>query len=266
MDVSTDCLEEKVLNLLSDLKEKHHLLSIKSEFEDEGASLEEITLLNNIVQKIGIDLTIKIGGCGAINDIRQAKKIGAKTIVAPMVESPYALEKFIKSIDILYQKGYPELFINIETVFGYNNFDEILSADGFEKLSGVVLGRFDMAKSIGLECKDCNGKKLFEIADVLAQKVYNTGKIFAVGGGICAESLKFFSEISYPVNRFETRKVIFDADKVIANNDQEAILKAINFELLWLKFKNESFGLSNVKDSKRIEILEKRCKGLLPIH
>lgn len=266
MDVLIDFLEDKIINLLKDLKENHHVMSIKAEFEDEGASLEEISLLSSLLQKVGLDLTIKIGGCGALNDITQAKKIGVKSIVAPMIESSYALKKFIQSIDTVYEYDCPELYANIETISGYNNFDEISSAEEFARLSGIVLGRFDMAKSIGLQCKDCNGEQLFELVNDLSAKVNMTGKIFTVGGGVCVESLNFFEKISSPIQKFETRKVVFNAEPILNNKDEDSILKAINFEMLWLKFKKEFYGLSNVKDEKRISILEKRCKETVFIH
>lgn len=261
-------LEEKVINLLDDLKTNHHILSVKAEFEDEGASLEEIYLLKSLIEKARLNLTLKIGGSGALNDIIQAKKIGVKSIVAPMIESPYALKKFIDCIKTVYQNEsiVPEIFANIETISGFRNFDDIISVQEFEDLTGIVVGRFDMAKSIGLECKDCNGDKIFQLVNDIAVRMQATRKIFTVGGGVSVESLEFFKNISAPIQRIETRKIIFDADYLIKSSDEEAIIKAVNFEMLWLRLKRENYGFKSIKDSKRLEILQNRCNRFAITH
>ena len=86
-------LEKKMVETLLDLKENHHVLGIKAEFEAEGTRLEEALRLKEVVTKAGLDLTIKIGGCEAIKDMYDARTIGVAAIVAPMIETPYAKEK-----------------------------------------------------------------------------------------------------------------------------------------------------------------------------
>ena len=53
-----------------------------------------------IVESAKVDLNVKIGGCEAKNDIFFCKKIKTNSIVAPMVESEYALRKFIQCASI----------------------------------------------------------------------------------------------------------------------------------------------------------------------
>lgn len=252
-------LEKKIINILSDLKENHHVTGIKVEFEDEGTSFEEAFLLKEILDKIGLNLTVKIGGCGAINDINQAKKLGANTIVAPMIESSYALKKFVESVKSVYSEQKPELFVNIETINGTEKFDEIFSLPESKEISGIVIGRFDMAKSIGLGCKDCNGEKIFGIVNDLAIKTKGLDKLFAIGGGICAESIKFFNKITAPLHRYETRKIIFDAN----HKNLEGIDKAIEFEIEWIKYRQEAFNIIKNNDEKRINSLKSRCQNIM---
>ena len=90
-------LEKKMVNILSDLRENHHVIGIKAEFEAEGTRLEEALRLKEIVTKAGLELTIKIGGCEAIKDMFDAKVIGVGTIVAPMIETAYAMKKFVNA-------------------------------------------------------------------------------------------------------------------------------------------------------------------------
>lgn len=253
--------ENDLKKLLTDLKTNHNAIGIKSEFEDEGASLEEVQILKRIADFCDVNFTVKIGGCGALNDINQTQAINVNSIVAPMIESSYALKKFTSTVESVYKENKPNLFINIETINGINNFDDIIKSKELEKITGIVVGRFDLAKSIGLECKDCNGDIVFDIVQTLAAKTANIGKIFTVGGGVNTNSLEFFNKMSNYLNYFETRKVIFDAKSVIKNNDITGIEKAINFELLWLKLKQELYGFTCNKDIKRFNILNARLKS-----
>ena len=91
-------LEQQMCDTLKDLKENHHVWGVKAEFEAEGTRLEEAMRLKEVVTKAGLDLTIKIGGCEAIKDMLDARTIGVKAIVAPMVESSYALKKYVQKI------------------------------------------------------------------------------------------------------------------------------------------------------------------------
>lgn len=254
-------IENNLKDLLIDLKINHNAVGIKSEFEDEGASLEEVKMIKNIADFCNVKLTVKIGGCGSLNDINQAKGLNVDSIVAPMIESSYALKKFILTAESVYQQNLPSLFINIETISGYKNFDEIANSEEFNRLTGIVVGRFDLAKSIGLECKDCNGDIVFDIVQTLAAKTASRGKIFTVGGGVNTNSLEFFNKISNYLNYFETRKVVFDANSIIKNNDILAIEKAIKFELLWLNLKQELYGYTSDKDNKRFNILNLRLNS-----
>lgn len=252
-------IENKLIELLSDLKDNHGALGVKAEFEDEGATVEEILLLKKIATCTGVELTIKIGGCGALNDINQSKNIKTNSIVAPMIESAYGLKKFINTVNLAYynQEEKPKLFINIETINGYKNFDEILKTEEFKDLTGVIVGRFDLAKSLDLECKDCNSEKVFNIVQEISEKISSSGKIFTVGGGVDQNSLESFKKL-FKINMFETRKIIFDAEQSINNNDNAGILKAINFEVLWINLKQNTFGYSTYKDIKRLNMLKTR--------
>jgi hypothetical protein len=66
------------------------------------------------------------------------------------------------------------------------------------------------------------------------------------------------------LTRFETRKIIFDAQQALKDNDVEkGILKAISFEILWIKNKKNLYNAISAEDTKRIEVLESRYKNSL---
>ena len=104
------------------------MVGIKSSFEDEGVQFNELIRLKQLCNLSNIVLNIKIGGCEAISDINNSLLIDSDGIVAPMIESPFALEKFITSVN---NNVPPQLrkkisfFINVESKTAYDNISEI---------------------------------------------------------------------------------------------------------------------------------------------
>src|SRR5574344_3058738 len=97
-------LEKKMVTTLEDLRENHHVIGIKAEFEAEGTRMEEALRLKEVVTRAGLDLTIKIGGCEAIKDMFDARTIGVNTIVAPMIETAYAMKKYVNATKFVFPK------------------------------------------------------------------------------------------------------------------------------------------------------------------
>ena len=133
----------------------------------------------------------------------------------------------------------------------------------FKDIDGCVLGRVDMTGSMGLTREDINTDQIFDIANVLSAKMQKEDKMMVIGGGVSAHSLPFFSKLPY-LTKFETRKVIFDAQKALADeNADKGILKAVGFELMWLKNKREFYKMIYNEDAQRISMLEERYKKLI---
>ena len=119
---------------------------MKLEFEAEGTSFEEALVLKEMAQKSGLELTVKIGGCEAVRDVIDTKKLEAQTVIAPMIESEYALKKFISAVKNIYENvNDNRLFINIETVTALENFDKIINSKNFRYINGIIFGRGDMS-------------------------------------------------------------------------------------------------------------------------
>lgn len=254
-------LEKKMIESLIDLKENHYALAVKTEFEEEGAAFEEAVRLKEMLSLTGLDLTIKIGGCKAIKEMYEVKEIGVNAIVAPMIESAYAAKSYINALKSVFSQDEIkniEILINIETITGYKNFDEILQLEESKYLSGIVFGRGDMINSMGLAKDYINSEEILEMANNLAIKTSKLNKKFIVGGSVSTRSLPFFERMpKNALHKIETRKIIFDAQKLLKNkNAQEGILKAIEFELMWIKNKRDYYGIIREEDAKRLIILE----------
>ena len=122
--------------LLKDLKANHHVIGIKAEFEAEGTRLEEALRLKEVVTLAGLDFIIKVGGCEAIKDMFDARVIGVKGIVGPMIETPYAMTKYVKATHFVFpqeEREQMEFFINVETKTGADNLDEMMARPEFNE-------------------------------------------------------------------------------------------------------------------------------------
>jgi 4-hydroxy-2-oxoheptanedioate aldolase len=258
-------LERKMVDALKNLKENHCVVGIKAEFEAEGTRLEEVLRLKEIVLKAGLGLTIKIGGCEALRDMYECRVIGVDRIVAPMVESPHALRKFLAATKLAYpeeERGTVVFAINVETGISCGNFDAMLALPEIGELNSVVLGRGDLACSLGMTRDDINCRQVFELSREVLVKAKEMKMQTVIGGGVSAMSLPFFRELpAGSLDLYETRKVIFQCPGALDKNAGDGILKAVGFELLWLKNKRDYYKLISMEDAQRITTLESRYKA-----
>lgn len=260
-------LEKKMVDVLKDLRENHYVVGVKAEFEAEGTRMEEALRLKEVVTRAGLGLTIKIGGCEALRDMYEARVIGVARVVGPMVESPHALKKYLQAIKLSFpddERREVSFCVNIETIDGYKNFDRMLALDEINELDGIVLGRVDMTGSMGMSREDINAPEIFDIAQELFQKAKQKSLECAIGGGVGAEALQFFRNLEPGLlDRYETRKVIFQCPGSLGENADKGILKAVGFELMWLKNKRDFYGMISREDRMRIDMLQSRYDKLI---
>jgi 4-hydroxy-2-oxoheptanedioate aldolase len=254
--------EKKLVKILEDLKENYGVIGIKAEFEAEGTRIEEGIRLKEIITAAGLGLTLKIGGCEAIRDMYDARIIGVDKIVAPMIETPFALKKFTESFLKVFSEDEREdkkFAINIETETSYKLIDEILNSESASLIDAVVVGRNDMSYSLGLTRNGINTDEVMKISTEVIGKAKAKGLICGIGGGVSAASIPLFEKnLDGLLDYYETRKVMFDFSKAIKTDYETGILKALNFEILWLKNKRDFYKAIYEEDLHRIETLESR--------
>jgi len=255
--------ERKMVALLKELMEKHAAVGVKAEFEAEGTRTEELMRLKEICLSAGILLTLKIGGCEAVRDMYDARAIGVNHLVAPMVETPFALRKYLKAINVAFpedEQEKVEFLINIETIQAVRMFNEMLGIPEIEKLDGIVFGRSDLIGSMGLGKDEINSEKVLAIAKDVFRQAKEKGMTCVIGGTISISSLPFLRQLSNLLDRYETRKICFASSDALEKDPVGGINKALDFELLWLQNKQNYYKAISEEDLKRMLILKERGK------
>ncbi|MGN7292453.1 aldolase/citrate lyase family protein [Rhizobium sp. SAFR-030] len=259
--------EREMLDLLKSLRQEFGAVSVKAEFEAEGTRTDELLRLIDLARRADLKVGLKIGGCEAVRDLIESKQFGVEYIIAPMVETPYALKKFIEAKNKVYteeQKQDTSFLFNIETITAFNNLDGLVKtaamADGAQ---GGVFGRVDFAGSSDMPRSAINSSGITDYVLKSAEALKAANLELVVGGAVAIESLPELKRI-YEVHltRFETRKVIFQGAALDNPNMAEGLEKTVYFELLWLKNKRDYYGSIQIEDAPRIKMLEDRWSNL----
>ena len=255
--------EKEMSNILFDLVDKHGVVGVKTSFEDEGASFNEMVRLKETANQSGTKLNIKIGGPEAKRDIKDAMVIGTKGIVAPMVESPYGLEKFVKSVEsIVYDSESLQslnLAVNVETITSVENLDKILQSDVISKIYGITIGRVDLIGSMGIDRSQINSETVYKTVSESFYKIKKAGLKTMMGGGVDINSKSFVERLHKDglLDKIETRYVMFELVECLSDFGNN-LSKAQKFELTWLANKNKMYSYMADHEKSRIDMIQGR--------
>jgi hypothetical protein len=260
--------EKEMVNLLIDLRKNYGAVGIKTEFEGEGVRLEEFQRLKEITMLAELPITLKIGGGEALTDMYFGKTIGISHLVAPMIESAFAVKKFMFAVKKAYsidefEDLVPE--INVETITGYNNFPEIVALPEYEKLGGVIIGRVDMAGSMGLGYDDVDSDAVFSICYNIFRdsKKKFPNKLCTLGGITSFRVLNFLKKFPAEiVDRYEQRKVIFALKNYQDDQIKESIMKGLQFERMWYENKSQHYSRISEEDKQYLKLLQANYKQM----
>lgn len=257
-------LELKMVELLKNMRDRFGVTAVKAEFEAEASRMNELMRLKDVASKADLDMVLKIGGGEAITDMFEAQHIGADLLIAPMIESPYALRKYLEAIEKYFSpdlRAKMHFGVNIETELACMKFSEMLMEKKISLIDTVTVGRVDLSGSMGLPRDQINSDEVYIIVETVFTLARNKGFRTAMGGGIAVEAIPFIKKLATKklLDRFETRKIVFGVPDNFVNVEK-AIVEANKFELMWLENKRNYYERIFKEDEKRIEMLKSRVK------
>ena len=254
-------VEREMLELLRRGRGDHGVVAVKAEFEAEGTRPDEFLRLLELARKADLKVALKIGGCEAVSDLLASRLYGIDYVIAPMVETPYALSKFIEARDKTHDaddRTQTSFLFNLETETTLRNLEAMAQA-AKGHLDGIVFGRVDFTLSRGLPRGDVDTRPITDAVLQVAQVARDLDLELVVGGSVSTASLPALRELrAVRLDRFETRKVIFSGEALALPNIVAGIETAVQFELAWLKNKRDYYGTIAHEDSARIAMIERR--------
>ncbi|MBI3395554.1 MAG: aldolase, partial [Spirochaetia bacterium] len=205
-----------------------------------------------------VPIYVKIGGPEARNDIRELGAIQVDGIIAPMIESAYALRNFISTLrDLLGPTTYErvEKGINLETITAFQNMNSILGAPEAKELVQVTAARSDLSGSMDLSPDD---ERVLEICSVIIARCREYDLRTSVGGGIHPGiTMRIIDEIS--PDTINTRHMVMRSS--VLRKDPEAIAaKHLYFEVDLYRYLSTMPSVRQRAYAERARIIEMRLQ------
>lgn len=247
----------ELLDTLTELKNDYFVEGIKQSFEDEGALFSDVTFMKRISSIVGLYMNVKIGGCEAKTDIFNCVNIQADGIVAPMIESEFALQKFIEST--LHLKN-TNTYINIESKLAVENLEKIMGSPSSKLLTGIIIGRSDLVNSFGKSKEEVDSLFITEVIQHICDVVKKHNLKIGMGGNITNNSstiIRKLYEMKY-LDYIETRNVIITINEESIKNLKNIIEKSLIFEKLWMTYKMNKYDHLVKEYSSRINAIQNR--------
>jgi 4-hydroxy-2-oxoheptanedioate aldolase len=246
-------------NLIENLKQlsMYGIIGMKQSFEDEGVLLDDVITVKRITELCEMQSYVKIGGCEAKSDLYNCVRLGINGVIAPMVETPFALSKFLDIIKDYDGKIDP--YIVIESKTAYENVDDILKASE-DKLKGIVIGRSDFSKSYNLSKSEVDSPFVYAKVEHILTTAKERGLLTTMGGNVSIQSNSFIQQAysKHLLDKIETRNMVIKLDDQNIKYIDEVIQKALNFEIKWLKYKLQASTYLVDTYNNRINLLSAR--------
>ena len=189
------------------------IIALKGEFEAEGLSRNVLAAEVLFAGRNGLPYLVKIGGCEAKSDMRFLLQIGVRRIVAPMIESAFAMRKYM---EMLPDGAFDHVGVTIETANAVERIEEILEAG--HKLTEVTVGRTDLTASFGGTGVD--SPETIGMVKAVARAAHKRGLHTTMGGSVSAQTRQLLSndaELRELVTCVETRKCVMRIADFIQN-------------------------------------------------
>jgi 4-hydroxy-2-oxoheptanedioate aldolase len=225
--------------------------SLKGEFEAEGLTRSDVAAEALFAARKGLDYLVKISGAEAKSDVYYLADIGITSLVCPMVETPFAMAKYMEMLPL---GAFEHIGVTIETITAVNNIDDIL-AEG-KLLTEVTIGRTDLTASFkgdGVE-----SDRTVVMVKSVASAAKAKGLKVTMGGSISKhtrELLKADLELRGLLDFVETRKAVMPVERFL---DETSLIQALKLEEVLLLRRSRVSERTLLAVNTRLEALLKR--------
>lgn len=197
--------------------------SLKGEFEAEGLTRLDVAAEALFAARHGLDYLVKISGAEAKSDIFYLLDLGITSLVCPMVETPFAMEKYM---DMLPNSVFEHVGVTIETITAVSNIDAILTEG--KLLTEVTIGRTDLTASY--KGKGVESDQTIAMVKAVARTAKLKGLKVTMGGSVSRhtrELLQVDAELRELLDYIETRKAVIPVKLFL---EESALLQALKVE------------------------------------
>ena len=186
-------------------------------------------------------------------------ELGVDGLIAPMVESPFGVVKFVRAIESIFSQRKLFKSINIETRTAVENLDAILEvAKG--KIDNVTIGRTDISLSYFGSSNKPDSPFVFDLIEHLSHKIQSSGLALTVGGSLTNDSICLFKDrqgkLGDRLFSMETRKIIFSTNRMLDNKN--SLNEALLFEEIYLRYKLQCELWFSRLEQERLDKLKTR--------
>lgn len=195
-----------------------YFISLKGEFEAEGLPRDTVAAEAAFAAQNGLPYLVKIGGCEAKSDMRFCSQVGIRSIVAPMIESAFAMSKYMQMLD---RDAFDHAGVTIETVTAVDRIEAILDAG--TALTDVTVGRTDLTASYDGPGVDSDETVAMVKTVLKAARARGLGT--TMGGSVGAGTLALLrrdEELRELLDHVETRKCIMPVDQFLRDGALDA--------------------------------------------
>ena len=222
--------------------------SLKGEFEAEGLTRETLAAEVAFAARHGVGYLVKIGGCEAKSDVRFLQQIGVREIVAPMIESSFAMSKYMA---MLSQTAFDHVGVTIETTHAVERIEELLDAGA--KLTEVTVGGTDLTASFG--GSGVESEETIAMVKKVARAAARRGLPTTMGGSVSVGTRRLLeedSELRELIAAVETRKCVMKTERFL---EEAALADAFAVETALLDLQLQHYGgIANAAEARLVQI------------
>lgn len=226
-------------------------IGLKAGTEAERQTPDEIVWMQTVSPSLD-RMTVKTGGAEDCSTLKALIPYGFVSFVAPMIESPFAAEKFLSAAKWA-SGGRPDLLhlsLNIESISAFQKIEEILNTSAIKYIHKINVGKTDLGRSIGANAGD---PRVLKMTAKIIEAARTRSLITGIGGTINARTITRELAETRP-DEVETRHVIFSVAKM--KDPVASIRVALEYEQAILKEDQRHLAV-------RLAEAEQRAKSLM---